>query len=268
MGDHAQVTSTTSSRAGRTRRGLARATRTDRRGIMVKRLTVCLASALAFGALFASSAAASLFQLWTDSTKTTLLRSVSTEPKNQPDALEFVGELSFKFLSETNVQCHEVEFGTTVVVNSPEGEAKTGENKLAMPFGVAEGDNCSNEGVEEGGSPVQVFFDTSGGGSVPATITYGKPGAGGALVGRLHKLKMSVFTPARKCTVIIPEGTELIFENPTGGLVEEAPPNLQAHTSEVAVTASCPPEKKQKWTWRAEFFLETPSTVTDTAFMG
>src|SRR5258706_581490 len=66
---------------------------------MNKRFLLGFMSVLFAGALFAAPASATP-RLWTNSTETTLLRSVTTEPKNQPDALEFVGEIQKLKLSQ------------------------------------------------------------------------------------------------------------------------------------------------------------------------
>ena len=117
-------------------------------------------SALVIGALSAAPALAHTPQFYNEEAVGTrvLLRSVATVPpktKLQPDAMEFInnGNLEVVLKPTTGgsegtktVLCTEVEFGTTVVVNTPEGEKTTLENKLAMPFGIAEG-NSSAGGI-------------------------------------------------------------------------------------------------------------------------
>src|SRR2546429_17936 len=56
-----------------------------------------LAATLIIGALFAPMAGASP-RLWTDSSEATPLRSITSTPKNQPDALEFDNEGPVVFL--------------------------------------------------------------------------------------------------------------------------------------------------------------------------
>jgi hypothetical protein len=78
--------------------------------------------------------------------------------------------------------CNEVEIGTTVVVNS--GAAET---KLAMPFGVAEGDDCITQNPL-GTFPVPAYFDTTAAGAVPATITIT---GGPPFIITIHKLHLA-----------------------------------------------------------------------------
>jgi hypothetical protein len=254
---------------------------------MKSKLLAGLVAAAAIAAFSAASAlAAPVPQLWTDSTKTTPLRSVTSTPVNQPDALEFVGvpsEVTEKFglsgvafeweekKALNGVACQEAEFGTTVVSNSPEGEVKTKENKLAIPFGVAEGDECTGS-TGPAVEPALVYFDTTAAGAVPANITIA-PGP----VGHLHKLKFSIRIGERFCTVTVLEGALVEFVNVTSGFVEESFPNLLATIP--GVLASGAPnasvlctrvgEKTVKVSGkvRGTFFLETMSTATDTAFI-
>src|SRR5437870_1204393 len=68
----------------------------------------------------------------------TALRDVNATPKNQPDAAEFVNNGASKL--ETilgTIECTELEFGTTLVNNNGVEALR-----LAIPFGVAEADNC------------------------------------------------------------------------------------------------------------------------------
>src|SRR2546422_11369802 len=104
-----------------------------------KHVLVGLAAGLIAGALFAVPASATP-RLWTDRTQTTLLRSVTSEPKNQPDALEFANEGPVSFLLMRlgfikPITCTELEFGTTVVGNNSLVKSVV-ETKLALPFGV------------------------------------------------------------------------------------------------------------------------------------
>jgi hypothetical protein len=243
---------------------------------MYRKLLAAAVAAVAIVALAASPASAGkLPRLWTDSTMTTPLRSVTTPPKDQPDALEFVNLEAFGFelrdTSETPfepAECTEVEFGTAVVTNLPEEELKVSENKLAMPFGVAEGDNC----FSANGLPVRLYFDTNPTGGVPATITFS--GAGPLVFkGKIHKLKLSTEVvapiPNLFCTITL-ENTELNLQDVTEGFVEENPPNLTASLVPGATgTETCPPSKlKHPINVKGSFFLETMSTTTDTAFIG
>ena len=82
---------------------------------MNKKFFTGLAAALLVGALSAAPALAGP-RFWTDKTKTTLLRDVTTAPEHQPDAAEFAnnGEVTLK-TSIGTITCTEIEFGTTVL---------------------------------------------------------------------------------------------------------------------------------------------------------
>src|SRR5262249_32723273 len=120
-------------------------------------LGAVLAGLIAGALLFAPAASAA--RLWTDSTETTPLREVASVPKNQPDAMEFenlgpvvVAVMRKGFINP--IECNEVELGTTVVVNN------TVESRLAMPFGVAEGDECTGKNASGATENVPTYFDT------------------------------------------------------------------------------------------------------------
>jgi hypothetical protein len=238
---------------------------------MKKALLVALTTLLV-GGLFAASASAA--PRFFEEKGGPLLRSVATLPsKLQPSAIEFNAiegvTWRFKFLPETTkeelqVHCNEVEVGTTVVTNLI--EEKENENKLAMPFGVAEGDECF--GGNSGGF-VPTFFDTNAAGAVPATITFG--GVLPAITAKLHKLKMSFEPlPEEFCTAT--------FENTPGEVVdvggpfsEESFPNTFIAFRSAHFTGSCVPVgkplKKFNGELTATLFVETPSTVTDTVWI-
>jgi hypothetical protein len=229
-----------------------------------KGLAVSALALLIGAAVTASSVAAP--RLWTDKTETTLLRSVKTAPANQPDALEFVNEgpVAFVYMSPgvtKTIVCNELEFGTTVLLNN---EPVNGvlETKLALPFGVAEGDNCVTHSSTGAEIPVPTYFDTAANGAVPATISLTGP----PFVGTIHKLKFSQNIEGRFCTVSA-EGVTGAVSNVTEGFVEESPPNLNIAIKAV-VPAVCPGVKGVKVEIIARFFLETMSTTTDTAFIG
>jgi hypothetical protein len=217
----------------------------------------CLCGALAIlvvGAVSASPVFA-LAQLYTDSSKTVLLRTVTTEPKNQPDALEWInnGPVTIFYAGGSDT-CLEVEFGTTLLQNEKEV-------KLAMPFGVTEGDECM-----EGTTLVPTYFDTNGSGAVPANITLTGPPPHATI----HKLKLSLQTVSGFCTATL-ENLEGLMTNVAGGFVEESPPNLSVTFGEPNnIMILCPAVSKKAIpaTFTATFFLETPSTTTDTAFVG
>src|SRR6202035_5707561 len=91
----------------------------------------------------------------------TALRDVNAIPKNQPDAIEFVNNGTAKLISTAgDIECTELEMGTTLVNNDGVSALR-----LAIPFGVAEGDNCSLTGVGN----VPTYFDTLVNGAVGNT---------------------------------------------------------------------------------------------------
>jgi hypothetical protein len=190
-----------------------------------------------------------------------LLRDLAKEPKNQPDALEFVNSETAKFTitGVGTIECSELEFGTTVVKNPGV--------TLALPFGVAEGDNCSLAGV----GLVPTYFDTTEEGAVGnaatkkvATITITEPVAG-TFVAMIHDLKFSQSINGKFCTANV-DGAEGKLVNSEGPFVEEKTPNLEARFEKVAVkvTGTECPEKSEL---TANFFVETPSTATDTVWL-
>jgi hypothetical protein len=219
---------------------------------------------LVLGALSAAPAFAKAPHLYTDHFEKTLLRSVTSTPKNQPDALEWAnnGPMIFTFETATGeppIECSEVELGTTVVANGVNAKGVE-ETKLAMPFGIAEGDDCIQNFPA---APLQVptYFDTTAAGVVPAvvTITGGPP-----FVAKITKLKLSVNKAGAFCTIGVEPAGELI--NVAEGFVEESPPNLNVTLA--GKTGVACPGKKFSGTFVANFFLETMSTTTDTAWVG
>jgi hypothetical protein len=223
-------------------------------------LLALLAGALAAGPAYGSP------RLWTDSTETTLLRSVKTPPVNQPDALEFVNEgpiglVLFNQGAVTTITCSEIEFGTTVVANNELNSAGMGETKLALPFGVAEGDDCTTMNTAGQLESAPVYFDTNAAGVVPANIALSGP----PFEATLRKLKLSLNVAGSFCTANL-EGAKGPVFNATAGFVEESPPNLVMATNAI-VPATCS-GKKAKLEIKARYFLETMSTTTDTAFIG
>jgi len=236
---------------------------------MKKALLAGLASAMVVGLL--ASASASAAPRFFEGKGGPLLRSVSSLPsKNQPAAIEFSAvegvTWTLKFLPETTkeeiqVRCTELEVGTTVVTNAI--ETLENENKLAMPFGVAEGDDCFSGPA----GLVPTYFDTNAAGVVPATITFG--GVLPAITAKLHKLKMSwEIKPGIFCT-----GT---FENTPGEVIdvggpfkEESFPNTFIQFKGAPFTGSCAtkPIKKFNGEMTGALFVETPSTITDTVWI-
>jgi hypothetical protein len=187
----------------------------------------------------------------------TLLHSVTSPPKNQPDALEFInnGTVTFQLPKQEPVLCNEVTVGTTVLVNNRELETK-----LALPFGVAEADSCTQR-TAGATTKVPTYFDTAANGVVPATITVTGP----PLVGTVHKLKLSQNKAGTFCTVNL-EGVKGELKNVVEGFVEESPPNLNLEFAGAPIAYVCG-ASKFGGTLLANFFLETMSTTTDTAFI-
>jgi hypothetical protein len=221
-------------------------------------LAVSLTCLFAFMATSALSAERRVF----DKKGGTALRDVNSTPnKNQPDAFEFVNNGVAKLAIPTGtIECSEMEFGTTLVNNDGVSALK-----LAIPFGVAEGDNCNLTGVGN----VPTYFDTLTNGAVgnsangnvaSVTIT----GAASPFTATLHDLKFSQNIAGKFCTGEL-DKVEGKVANSEGPFVEEKTPNLELKI-EKAITVSgegCPTTA----TLTANFFLETPSTTTDTAWI-
>lgn len=232
---------------------------------MKQKFLVGLVAGLAVAGL--SAAPASAFpQFWTDSTKTTLLRDVSTLPKNQPDAMEFVnnGPVLIEAASSginPGVICTEVEFGTTVVKNNATEEAR-----LAMPFGVAEGDNCFIPGTT---LSAPVYFDTNAAGAGVAYITVG---VGPSFITTIHNLKLSLNISGNWCTAqqVSAAGIQGEMRNWAGPFVEEEPNNLNVQFENAPISILCTiGSKKVKYTssLTGNFYVETMSAATDTAWI-
>jgi hypothetical protein len=202
----------------------------------------------------------------------TALRDVKTEPSpHQPDALEFVnnGAVILKTGVGT-ITCTELEFGSTVLSN------KVGTVELALPFGVAEGDNCTTPLLEKTEN-VPTYFDTLESGAVGntangkvASISLADSGAGTEIIATVHNLKFSQNIPTIGfCTGNV-DGKTGTVTNVTAGFVEESTPNInvQFTKAKIPITATggtgCPTTSEAELT--ANFLLETPSTTTDTAF--
>jgi hypothetical protein len=221
------------------------------------RIGLLAVSLVCLFAVMAASAFADADDQLLDKKAGVALRDVKATPANQPDALEFVanGEVILES-SVGNLTCNEIEFGTTILSNV------TGTVELAVPFGVAEGDTCT----------VPTYFDTlttgpvgnSANGKV-ASVSLADTGAGTEIVATVHNLKFSQnITGIGFCTDNL-DGVTGKVTNSEGPFVEEAPPNLnvQFTKAKVPVTGTgCPTEGKLT----ANFFLETPSTGTDTAW--
>jgi len=184
------------------------------------------------------------------------LRDVATPLANQPDALEFIntGPVELVTSGGTSI-CHEVEFGTTVV------KAKAVVT-LAIPFGVAENDECT----------VPTWFDTTAEGAVGnaavnkvATVTIAD-NVNKIFVPEFHNLKFSQEVAAGVFCVGNLDKIVAASENVAAGFVEETTPNLNVKFAgtKIPITGTGCPFVEGKIT--ATFFLETPSTKTDTAW--
>jgi hypothetical protein len=225
-------------------------------------LVISLVCMFTFVAASASAAERQLFNEESEGTRK-LLRDVNTKPPIgalQPDALEFVnnGTAKLAIVGLGTIECSQIEFGTTLVNNDGVSALK-----LAVPFGVAEGDQCSLAGIGN----VPIYFDTLANGAVGSganvasiTVTGAKPGPYAATV---HDLSVSQNLGGTFCTYQL-NGVEGKVADSKGPFVEEKLPNLEAKFEKVKVTISgeqgCPAEGKLT----ANFFLETPSTTTDT----
>jgi hypothetical protein len=221
-----------------------------------------LAMSLVCSFAFMTASASAITPELLDKQGGVLLRDVAKEPKNQPDALAFVnsGTMRIAIAGEGTIECTEINFGTTVVKNPG--------ITLALPFGVFEGDSCSLAGVGN----VPTYFATTAEGAVgnPATntvasITVTEPVAG-EWVATLHDLQFSQNVGGKFCSYNF-DRVEGRVINSTGPFVEEKPPNLEAKFDKIKALISgetgCPHEAEMT----ADFFLETPSTTTDTAWL-
>jgi hypothetical protein len=234
---------------------------------MRKGLLVGLASAAISSAVMASAASAA--PKFFDKEGGVLLRSVSSLPsKDQPAAIEFGTVeaasyvLNFSAAESLTIVCHEVEYGTTVLTNTLEGVE--GENKLALPFAVAEGDECMGGAA---GGLIPTYFDTTAAGALPATITFS--GVLPAITAKLHKLKISFeITPGVFCTATF-EGTPGEVVDVKGPFAEESMPNTFIHFSKAPFSGTCATKPIKKFTGELTtlMFVETPSTATDTVWI-
>jgi hypothetical protein len=192
----------------------------------------------------------------------TALRDVNATPKNQPDAAEFVNNGESKLVTGLGtIECTELEFGTTLVNNNGVEALK-----LAIPFGVAEADNC-----KLGTANVPTYFDTLATGPVGNAATGNVAfvtvtGAAEPFTATIHELKFSQKILGKFCTGDVNNVTGKVT-NSSGPFVEESTPNLELKIESAKISVSgeagCPTEAKLT----AAFFLETPSTETDTAWI-
>jgi hypothetical protein len=239
----------------------------------MRKLLITLAPVLAVGALglMPGQALAKKARFWTDKTETTLLRDVKSTPnENQPDAGEFVnnGNIVLKTsggLVNPTITCKEIEFGGAVISNT---EALA---KLAVASGVAEGDECT----DENNNKVRTLFDTlasgavgnAANGNVASVTVTGETTPWTATVNDLRwSFNDTAIGSAIWCTGDA-NGITGTVTNSAGPFTEEKEPNLKAEFNAAAVTVTgtgCP----TKGSVTGTFFLETPSTLTDTVWVG
>jgi hypothetical protein len=205
---------------------------------------------------FAAASAGAFVPELRDKKAGTALRDLTSTPTNQPDAGEFVNSTEVKLATKAGtIVCTEIEFGTTVVKN------RNKEVTLAVPFGVAEGDNCT-----VGVAQVPTYFDTNNlgavgtGASTVATVTV--TGAGTATV---HNLSFSQNIPGVGfCTGEV-SGLSGTVANGTEPFGEEGATGLTVKfETEVSISGTgCEAALGAKAKLTGTFRLETPSTATD-----
>lgn len=195
------------------------------------------------------------------------LREVASLPKNQPDSIEFVNNGNVELVTSVGtITCKEIEFGTTVVVNTGILNQPL---KLAIPFGVAENDECT----------VPTYFDTNNKGAVGtgatevASVTITGTAGVEPYKAKFANLNFSQNVPGVGfCTGEVGgAGVEGKVANQKGPFVEEKQPNLNVKFAAVTIPIkksegaqeNCPTSGKLT----AEFLLETPSTATETAWV-
>lgn len=232
-------------------------------------LIVALAAMLAMAVVAASALAVSPQLL--NKKGGTALRSVTSAPKNQPDAGEFVnvGEVKLTTGAGTIV-CKEMEFGTTVTKNPNSGAAVV----LAVPFGVAEaGDGAVGDtGCNVAGASVPTYFDTLANGAVgnAATGEVATVSVTAAKVATVNNLFFSQNVPTvgfckgnlNGVTGTVANGTEPFGEEGANGLTlalvkQTVPITAPGEGSECKGLAGTNAELN------ATFQLETPSTATE-----
>lgn len=200
----------------------------------------------------------------------TLLRSVATTPKNAPDAGEFTNVGEVKLATGAGaIVCKELEFGTTVTQNT--GTAGT-DVILAIPFGVAEGDECLF-----GTSEVPTYFNTLTNGAVgnAATSTVATVNVNAAGTATFHNLSFTQNIPGGVgfckgnvdgVTGTVANGTEPFGEEGANGLT------VTLTEKEIPITAAegsaCTGLAGTKAKLTATFRLETPSTGTEGWWLG
>jgi hypothetical protein len=198
-----------------------------------------------------------------------LLRSLTTAPKLQPDAGEFVNSTNVTLVVPElgTVTCKELEFGTTVKNN-----AGAGATTLALPFGVAEGDECT---TVAGGVTFEVptYFDTNEQGAVgtgattvaTATLAGANPNGKATFANLFFSQHLPTGEWCRSkfggVTAAIANGTEPFGEEGGSGLTATFTNALLP--IEEAESGLCAKQKGKNFTLNGTFRLETPSTGTD-----
>jgi hypothetical protein len=197
----------------------------------------------------------------------TPLRDVNTKPKNQPDAGEFVNVGEVKLVTAAGtIACKEIEFGTTVVNNAGAGADVV----VAVPFGVAEGDECA-----VGANLVPTYFDTTPTGAVGnAAGTIATVSINAAKTATVHNLSFSQNIPgAGFCkgdvngkTGTVANGTEPFGEEGANGLTLTFTKTKVPISNPEAVGECALAGAEAELT--AVFRLETPSTATEGWWLG
>jgi hypothetical protein len=135
---------------------------------------------------------------------------------------------------------------------------------------VFEGDECLEL---ETGSFVPTYFDTNTAGVVPGKIDITEPKPG-ALVATFTNLRLSQRYPHERWCTLNLSGIKASIHDIVEGFVEENPPNLTLEIPTTNISDTCKggpgeiSEKVKGAQVRGDFYLETMSTLTDTAFVG
>jgi hypothetical protein len=214
---------------------------------------------------FMTTSAFAADELLTKEAAGTRLRELTTTPAGSPDSLELVNKESFVWKQgELSNTCTEIELGAFVKTN-PVG----GNPVLSLPWGVAEGDNCT----------FLVYFgpvtsDEKHPGSLETSMTIkdDEP-APNPIRAVVTKFEMAWLGEPWGTCIYGVSGAETLVGNvtTTGGPYGEegAVANLTVSFSgkilqrQAGSAELCPKELELN---KAVFILETPSTNTDGAF--
>lgn len=239
-----------------------------------KKLLIGIAPLLAVAAFAVVPAVASAAPRIFNKKGGALLRDVKMAPALQPDAGEFVN--NGPVVLETGVgpiTCTEEEFGTTVVTNAEV------ELKLGLPFGVAENDECKNATVGE----VHTYFDTNEQGAVGegattvASVTV--TGAAEPFTATFHNLKFSqhIVANGNWCTGTVSNKTAKVTNGTEPFVEQDGTPEpakaLKVKFEKAKIPVAASPGQTcalagTEAELSGEFYLETPSTETEGAFIG